>query len=68
MSENYRWTQARCCCQSKRYEDWYLSLLGARVRENRSYNENACKGWFENWWRVISEVEATKGTVAIAQV
>lgn len=43
-------------------------MFGARVRENRSYNENAYKGWIENWWRVLSEVEATIGTVAIAQV
>lgn len=44
------------------------SSFGARVRENRSYNENAYKGWLENWWRVIYEVEATIGTVAIAPV
>lgn len=42
--------------------------VGARVKENRSYNENAYKGWLENWWRVISEVEATIGTIAIAPV
>lgn len=44
------------------------SSFGARVREDRSYNENAYKGWLENWWRVISEVEVAIGIVAIAQV